>query len=121
MITYYLTLTIVKSSILCQYLRFLVNPTVRRVCWTMLAVVVLYGACAVLGSIFACTPVTSFWDQKNHQGHCINLMAFWFTNASLNIVSDVAIWILPMPALRSLQLPPKQKYSVIFVFALGGW
>lgn len=87
----------------------------------MIAGVVLYGTSAVVGSIFACWPVATFWDQKNHQGHCINLMAFWFTNASLNIVSDIAIWILPMPALRSLQLPPKQKYSLILVFALGGW
>jgi len=118
---YYLTLTAIKMSILCQYLRFLVNPTIRRICWAMLAVVALYGVGALLGSVFACTPVARFWDPENHNGHCINLRAFWFTNASLNIVSDIAIWILPMPALRSLQLPQKQKYSVILVFALGGW
>ena len=87
----------------------------------MLAIVVIYGACTVLGSVLACTPVSSFWNRNNRQGHCINLMAFWFTNASFNIVSDIAIWTLPMPVLKSLQLPRRQKYSLILVFALGGW
>ena len=119
-IVYYLALTFVKSSILCQFLRFLVGPVIRRVCWTILAFIVAYGAATVSGSIFVCLPVAYFWDKATHGGHCVNLMAFWFTNATFNIVSDIAICILPMPALKSLQLPRKQKYFLIIVFAMGG-
>jgi hypothetical protein len=47
-------------------------------------------------------------------------MALWFTFAATSIVTDLAIWLLPMPVLKSLQLPRKQKYSLMGVFALGG-
>ncbi len=119
-IVYYLGLTLIKSSILCQFLRFLVDPFIRRMCCTMLALVAVYGACTVLGSIVACLPVAYFWGKTIQGGHCLNLMAFWFTNATFNIVSDIAICILPMPALKSLRLPRKQKYGLIIVFAMGG-
>jgi hypothetical protein len=74
----------------------------------------------VIGSIFSCTPVPFFWDKGIHGGQCINLMAFWFSNASFNIISDIAIIILPIPVLKTLNLPKKQKYGLILVFIMGG-
>lgn len=74
----------------------------------------------LFGSIFSCTPVPFFWNKDIHGGHCINLMAFWFSNASFNILSDIAIIILPIPVLKALNLPKKQKYGLILVFIMGG-
>lgn len=117
---YYLGLTLIKASILCQFQRFFVGPTIRRACWALLAMIVTYGICTILGAAFSCTPVSFFWQRTIKGGHCINLLAFWFTNATFNIVSDMAIVILPMPVLKGLHLPKKQKFSLIFVFAVGG-
>jgi hypothetical protein len=64
--------------------------------------------------------VPFFWNKGIHGGHCINLMAFWFSNASFNILSDIAIIILPIPVLKDLNLPKKQKYGLILVFIMGG-
>jgi hypothetical protein len=74
----------------------------------------------LIGSVFSCTPVSFFWGKDIHGGHCINLMAFWFFQASFNIISDIAIIILPIPVLNTLNLPKKQKYGLIFVFIMGG-
>ncbi len=38
----------------------------------------------------------------------------------MNIVTDFAIIILPMPVVRTLQLARKQKYALIGIFAVGG-
>jgi hypothetical protein len=65
-------------------------------------------------------PVAYFWDKTIKGGHCMNQYAVWFTNAAVNIVTDFAIIILPMPVLRSLDLPLKQKRALMLVFALGG-
>lgn len=92
----------------------------RRACWGLLILIAVYGACTMVGVIFSCTPIAFFWDRTIPGGHCINLLAFWFSNATFNIVSDIAIVILPMPVLKSLHLPKKQKYSLIVVFAVGG-
>ena len=74
----------------------------------------------MLGSIFACTPVAYFWEKSISNGHCINLLAFWFSNAAFNILSDLVIIILPIPVLKSLSIPLKQKYGLIMIFIMGG-
>ena len=118
--SYYAALTAIKASILCQYLRFLVGPVIRPLCWGLLSIVVAYGIATVIGSLCACLPVPYFWDHSVAGGRCINLEAFWFTNATFNIISDVAICILPLPTLRKIRLPKRQKYGLMFVFAIGG-
>ena len=115
---YNLTLVLIKCSIILQYLRIFVGQLVRRVCWTLLAIITTYGLFTVFGAIFMCLPVKYFWD-KTIEGRCLNAMAFWFSNAAINITSDLAILVTPMPVLKSLHLPKRQKIGLILVFAVG--
>jgi hypothetical protein len=119
-IVYNTGLTLVKVSILLQFLQFFVGTTIRRISWGALGIVAAYGLWTCLGSIFACTPIAFFWEKNIPGGHCLNLLIFWFSNASFNIVTDFIICILPIPVLKALQLPKKQKYILTVVFVLGG-
>ena len=80
--------------------------------------VVCYTFWTVLGSIFACVPVHAFWTKE--PARCIDQFAMWFTNAAINITTDFAIIILPMPVIRRLQLGNRQKSALIGIFAVGG-
>lgn len=42
------------------------------------------------------------------------------TNAAVNISTDFAIIILPMPVIRSLNLDRRQKTALMGIFAIGG-
>jgi hypothetical protein len=119
-IVYNLGLMFVKDSILYQYLRFFVHRTYRRAAWALMGFVTTGGVVMVVTSSVSCLPVPFYWDRSVEGGHCINLMAFWFTFSAFNIITDLSVWLLPMPVLKSLQLPRKQRYSLIGVFALGG-
>ncbi|KAJ4351714.1 uncharacterized protein N0V89_007057 [Didymosphaeria variabile] len=44
----------------------------------------------------------------------------WFTNAAINILTDFAIIILPIPVIRNLNLARRQKLALIGIFAVGG-
>jgi hypothetical protein len=44
-----------------------------------------------------------------------------FTNAGVNIVTDILVAILPLPFLNQLQLPKRQRIALMVVFALGGF
>ena len=68
----------------------------------------------------ACTPVAFFWDRSIEGGHCINFTALWFSFSIFSIVTDLAIFVLPIPVLWNLQLPRKQKMGLIAAFAFGG-
>lgn len=87
--------------------------------WTILATVVAYTIWTELGSIFACVPIRAFWT-KEEGAKCINQFAMWFSNAAINILTDFAIIILPMPVIRNLNLARRQKQALIGIFALGG-
>lgn len=46
-------------------------------------------------------------------------LPFWYINAAGNIATDLAIFIMPLPALSKLQLGKKQKYMLLGIFSLG--
>ena len=116
---YYLTLTFTKISILLQYSRLIVYRKTRVAIWIMMGIVVAYGIGTVFDSIFLCTPVRGFWNRKAPGVKCVDELRVWYANAVINIIMDVAIVVLPMPALHSLSISKGRKLAVMALFALG--
>lgn len=83
-----------------------------------MAVVIAYTFWTVFASVFACVPVRAFWTKE--KATCLNQFAMWFTNAAINIATDFAIILLPIPVIRSLNLGKRQKIGLISIFAIGG-
>jgi hypothetical protein len=50
----------------------------------------------------------------------MNFAAKWFSDATINILTDFILLSIPMPFLKGLNLPYRQKAGLIAVFALGG-
>jgi hypothetical protein len=109
-----------KMSILLQYLRVFPGRPIRRVCWSLFAIVAIAGVWAIGTAILTCLPIAYNWDGSVVGGRCLPLKPLWFTNAALNIATDLSILLVPMPVLKSLKLPRKQKIGLFIVFALGG-
>ncbi|KAF2639294.1 hypothetical protein P280DRAFT_519485 [Massarina eburnea CBS 473.64] len=117
---YNVALTSTKLSIVIQYLRIFPNARFRLVCFVAIGVISVWGAWAIFGNIYICLPVSFFWDKKVLGGHCLDQKMVFFTNATMNIIQDVLILIMPIPVLRSLSIPAKQKRVLISVFLCGG-
>ena len=84
----------------------------------VIGLVSAYYTASILATIFQCTPVQKVWI-KTLPGTCTNTTAFFYTNAAFNIVTDIAIILLPVPIVVSLHLPLRQKIVLSFVFAVG--
>lgn len=81
------------------------------------------GVSGVLVLIFQCNPIAAAWDFSLvalPTTKCLNALLFYRIAAGFNFVSDVFIFFLPMPTLYKLQLPLKQRLSIMAIFALGG-
>ncbi|PGH11327.1 hypothetical protein AJ79_04943 [Helicocarpus griseus UAMH5409] len=117
-VLYKVTIALTKLSILLLYLRIFTNKVFRRICWALIVIVISYQTGSAAASIFQCTPVRRAWD-KQVPGTCVNSRVTWYANAAFNISSDLAILILPMPVVKSLQLPKKARIGLMAVFALG--
>ncbi|TVY80510.1 Satratoxin biosynthesis SC1 cluster protein, partial [Lachnellula suecica] len=94
---YNLSLTLSKLSLVVQYLRIFTLFT----------------------TIFLCVPVNAFWKMNKAGARCINLTFLWFFNAATNILTDVVIILLPLPAIMALKLSTKQKIGLMIIFMLG--
>jgi hypothetical protein len=91
----------------------------QKACFLVLGLVVAYGAWAVFGNIFLCSPIASFWDHSIKDGSCMDRSVIWFTNAGVNIGQDIVILLLPMPLIQTLQIPRGQKRGLVIMLALG--
>lgn len=89
------------------------------VCYVVLAVVIAYAFWTVFSSIFGCKPIQAFWTLEQ-PFNCLDQYVVWFFNGGMNILTDFTIMILPMPVIRGLNLPRRQKQALIGIFAIGG-
>jgi hypothetical protein len=115
---YQVTFTSIKATFLLQYRRSFPLPIVRRVCFFVLCFVVLWGVVAVIVSGFICVPLKRLWDPFT-PGYCINELAFWYVSSVISLITDLIIFIIPLPLLRTLPIRRAQKAVLMVVFGLG--
>lgn len=112
-----------KSSILVQYSRlFSSNLVFKRFNYATLAAVLLGYTALTLVNAFQCRPpdavFRSFYMTENDQ-RCTSILTIYLASAPLNISTDIAILLLPMPLVRSLRIPRKQKIILVVTFGVG--
>ncbi|KXT12450.1 hypothetical protein AC579_7374 [Pseudocercospora musae] len=119
-IIYNLGLTSTKLSILLQYQRIFPQRNFRITNWTVMGIVISYALWRFFSAIFACVPVQAYWDISIIHKTCLPRATVSFASAGLNIATDISITILPLPLLKKLELPKRQKRILMAVFCLGG-
>ena len=114
-------MTAVKSSILIFYLTLSKGQSLFRLgTYLTLGLVSVAGLGLTLVNIFQCRPVAVAIQVPTPPGaHCIDIVALYLSVASVNIVTDIAIFFLPMPTLWHMRLPWKQKIILLLVFGTG--
>ncbi|KAK2740127.1 hypothetical protein FQN57_006242 [Myotisia sp. PD_48] len=117
---YKMTIGLTKMSILLLYRKIFDTEKFkfRLICDIVFVYVALYALGSTIATIFQCNPIAKTWN-KALPGTCINLTAFWYANAASNIITDLIILCLPMPVIKMLRLPVRQRIALTMVFALG--
>lgn len=116
---YLATLFGYKFTILLLYLRlFNVNDRFRYSTYAVMFFVFGYLFSNFLTQIFGCIPIELSWREG--PGHCINRPKAGLAYGSMNFISDLFIFVLPMPMVWRLRLSRKGKLGVTLVFMGGG-
>ncbi|KAK7937248.1 uncharacterized protein PG986_014116 [Apiospora aurea] len=120
---YCVAMFFVKQSLLVFYLR-LDHRRVMR--WTVYGLMFVVAALNIASGVvlaISCFPPALFWDVEGVvDGECMApgaQQAFYDANGYLNIITDIAIYIAPMPMLWNIQIPMRQKVALLGVFSLG--
>ncbi|KAE8139204.1 hypothetical protein BDV38DRAFT_270060 [Aspergillus pseudotamarii] len=107
-----------KVSVLVFYMRIFPSRNFHRAVWAIVFIAAGYSVASVLANILSCTPVDKAW-YPTKAGTCMNRPVFYFANAGLGIFTDFATVIVPIPWLRRLQMPTRQKIAVSCILAMG--
>jgi len=117
-VVYNIAVCLTKVSILLQYKRLFSNPIMQRITLFSLCFLVAWAVALAFLLTLICQPVAAFWDTSIN-GKCLDAPTIWYIMAGVNLVSDFTILTLPMPVIKSLQLPKRQKIMLAAVFCLG--
>lgn len=118
---YFVTVALLKASILLFYLRIFPNTGTRRTLWATLILNNLFGVAFVLAAIFQCTPISHYWTKWDgtSKGTCININGLGWANAIVSIVFDLWMLAIPLSQLPKLRLHWKRKIGVALMFSVG--
>ncbi|KAJ0382942.1 hypothetical protein COL922a_011499 [Colletotrichum nupharicola] len=117
-VVYNIAICLVKISILFQYRRIFANEIMQKLTMGGLIFMGLWTSTLSILLPLVCYPVAKFWDDSI-DGKCLDYLTIWYAMAGVNLVSDFVIFSMPIPVIKSLQLPRRQKRMLLLVFALG--
>ncbi|KAH8693165.1 putative MFS monosaccharide transporter [Talaromyces proteolyticus] len=110
-----------KMSILIFFLSLSKTDKVFR--WAIYAtmfVVNASGFALTMVNVFQCRPVSAaIWFPVNGDAKCTDIVTIYLSSAPVNLITDIAIFLLPVPILTKLRLPKKQKVILIITFSFG--
>jgi hypothetical protein len=117
MVIYNLSQILTKVSFLLQYRRIFQDKWTRGTCLVLLVFLSIWGVVQEILVGLGCVPVSIFVPSRRNV--CIDSLVVWFLTSIMNIVTDFIVFIVPMPAIKQLQLRRKQKFLVASLFGLG--
>lgn len=110
-----------KTSILVFFLTLSKQQRVFTwTVWATLFVVNGAGLALSLVNVFQCRPMSVLFDDVRPPGsHCTDIVTLYLSSAPVNIVTDIVILLLPMPILKGMRLPRRQKWILYITFGFG--
>lgn len=118
---YITSLSLVKISICCFYLRIFPERRFRNIVYFTIFCCAAYAIAFVVAVSLQCKPINYAWKHWDgeHEGQCINVNALGWSSASFNIVLDLVVITLPVPQVWKLVLSTRKKVHVMCMFSVG--
>ncbi|KAH6964913.1 hypothetical protein EDB82DRAFT_437525 [Fusarium venenatum] len=113
---------LVKSTILCFFLRIFSNPKFRLLVKITIVFNVLIGVAFFIFAFFQTTPISFFWvgwQTKEADRVMMGIIRLTLPHAALVLMLDVWVLILPLSQLWELGLKLRKKIGVMAMFSFG--
>ncbi|KAK3297225.1 uncharacterized protein B0H64DRAFT_440698 [Chaetomium fimeti] len=108
-----------KLALLFSYRRFVPIGAYRLTLFTVITACVLFHLSFLLIQLNLCQPIRKQWDPAITYGSCIPGVPFYTSMASITIVFDVTVMLLPFPVLLHSRIQTRKKVVLLGLFGLG--
>ena len=108
-----------KLLVVLMYLHILTNKCERMVAKGLLVFIGATWLSFTVAAMFQCTPFAFNWDKTVASGKCFNIQAFANSSSVPNILSDIAVLILPLRTVWGLKISVGRRIGLLFIFLTG--
>ncbi|KAI1464126.1 uncharacterized protein F4812DRAFT_443469 [Daldinia caldariorum] len=120
---YSATMIVMKASIPKEWCRIFSphrsRPVFYWICHVIIVMNILFYSVAVVVENVSCFPHKRIWDQLVPGSQCLNINAILIAGATINIILDFVILVLPQRVIWGLQMSRNKKIGVSLVFTIG--
>lgn len=106
-------------SILWLYIRIFPEINYHRYFIATMVFVTLAVIILLPMVIWQCVPIDAIWNLRRNQARCLSLPAVAYASAAVNIATEVAILVLPLPLLQRLRVSVSTKIAMYALFGVG--
>ncbi|RKF78926.1 putative integral membrane protein [Golovinomyces cichoracearum] len=117
-VSYNITVSATKVSILVFYHRVFVNENFQILCKWIIGLFIIPPIIFLWFIIFQCVPIQKVWNPAI-PGSCIDIDVMILWGAIVSMIEDVIILIMPIPLLSGLKIGRMEKINVLGLFGLG--
>ena len=114
-----IAVTLIRSSIILLYIRIFPARPFRLTCYAVLTLNGAFFISSIIDQCLLCIPVSCRWDSRIRCSYCDNQNTIDLFNASINLLLDITLVILPTPVLWGLQMAVSKKATLSGMFGLG--
>lgn len=116
---YLVAVTFPKLAILVLYLRIFIDRFSRWMCWAVIGILLANMIVNYFTVGFQCNHFDYGWKPWMWDGNCDNILQHYTWSAMPNIITDVVMLLLPLPALWRLKLPIQVKLGLVVTLMVG--
>lgn len=109
----------IKLSILWLYLRIFPKGVFHR--WVIATMVFITLSVVILIPmvIWQCVPISATWDLNRNNAQCLSISGVAYANAGVNVATEIAILILPIPLVYKIRVSRSTKFALYALFSAG--
>lgn len=114
-------LGLVKCSILMALFRSLAasSKAARYAILVIMALCISWSLMATLLSLLNCRPLSYNWNLQRPESHCINRNAAFMAVSIIDVMTNAAILVLPLPRVIRTKITRPEKLVMASLLVLG--
>ncbi|KAF2237617.1 hypothetical protein EV356DRAFT_510575 [Viridothelium virens] len=117
---YFFSIAWAKLSIVFLYRRLFNTPFFKRVTAGLSILLTAWMIVGVVTGFSYCIPLAAFWDHTV-QGHCFDFRNYFLVMSLFEIITDVALLVLPLQVIAKLHLSTRKKILLGVTFILASF
>jgi hypothetical protein len=107
-----------KISVLPMYVAIIPIPSMIKWAKALGSLILLWNTSNIIAGFLICRPLSKNWNFAV-PGTCGSKPGFYFAMGIINLITDGAIIVLPMPYLYRLQLATGRKVLAMALLGIG--